>query len=254
MNIAKLYNRHRKLLSNGLKLFNKSPIVFLKRVYRMVFPIRNDYRKCFNMTLRQWLIYHQKNIVFNKCHWMGVCALKNPLDAWIYQEIIYNIKPDIIIEIGSDEGGSTLYLAHLLDIIGKGEIISVDISREKFKVRHDRIILVTGDSSSAEVFGKISKICENKKVLVIHDGDHSKKQVSKDMELYSSLVSVGSYLIIEDSIVDLFHPWDGLGGFGEGPLVAINEFLKSNANFIIDRDCERYIITYNPRGFLKRIS
>jgi len=212
------------------------------------------YNKKYTMTLREWLIFHQKNIIFDKCNWMGVRCLKNPLDTWIYQELIYTIKPDIIIEIGSYEGGTTLYFANMLDILGKGKVISIDIDRSNFKAKHDRMILIDGDSASPEVFSAVAKLCENKKILVIHDGAHDKEHVIKDLTLYSTLVSVGSYLIVEDTIVDLFEEGDGLGTHYEGPLSAITEFVKTNNNYVIDDDCERYLLTYNQRGFLKRIS
>ena len=90
-----------------------------------------DYSERFQMTLREWLIYHHKDIVYDKCTWMGVRALKNPFDAWIYQEIIYEVKPDVIVEIGSAEGGSTLFFANLLDLLGSGTVVSVDIDSER---------------------------------------------------------------------------------------------------------------------------
>jgi cephalosporin hydroxylase len=215
--------------------------------------MRKDYKKRLDMNLRQWLIYHQKTIVFDKCYWMGVRALKNPFDSWIYQEIIYEVKPEVIVEIGSYEGGSTLYLANLLDLLGKGQVISIDIDRTNFKVKHDRIIVITGDCSSQEIAGKVSQLCQGKRTLVIHDGDHSKNAVLRDLAIYSKLVSVGSYLIVEDGIVDLFKPGDSIGRLYEGPLKAVDEFLRSNTDFIVDMEREKYILTYNPRGFLKRI-
>lgn len=215
--------------------------------------MRKDYRKRFRMSLRRWLLYHHSNIVFEKCYWMGVRALKNPLDAWIYQEMVYEIKPDVIVEIGSAEGGGTLYLANLLDLIGKGKVISIDIDRSKYHVKHDRIVVITGDSSSPEVVEKVAGHCHDKTVLVLHDGEHSKEQVTKDLANYSKFVSVNSYFIVEDGIVDLYKPSDCLGGRRDGPLVAVEQFVSKNSNFIVDQERERYILTYNPKGFLKRI-
>jgi cephalosporin hydroxylase len=205
------------------------------------------------MRLDEWLLYHQKNIVLDKCYWMGTLALKNPLDAWIYQEIIYDVKPDVIIEIGSAWGGSTMYFANLLDILGKGIVISIDIDRTIYKVKHDRIIAITGNSSSPEVIGKTGDICRRKSVLAIHDGDHHKEQVLKDLRNYCNFVSVNSYFIVEDSIVDLFKPGDGIGQLYEGPLKAVEQFVNENPDFVVDRERERYILTYNPKGFLRRI-
>jgi cephalosporin hydroxylase len=88
---------------------------------------------------------------------------------------------------------------------------------------------------------------------VIHDASHAKEHVLNSLETYSSLVSIGSYFIVEDTIQDVFEPGDGLGGFGEGPLRAIEEFLEKNPPFVVDEERERYLLTYNPKGFLKRL-
>jgi len=215
--------------------------------------MNKEYSALFGMSLKQWFLYQQRNIIFDKCHWMGVRAIKNPLDAWIYQEIIYGVKPDVIIEIGSAEGGSTLYFANLLDLLGKGIVISIDIDRTKYHIEHGRITIITGDSSSPETISKVSNLCKDKYVLVIHDGDHRKENVLKDLRSYSTFVSVNSYFIVEDGIADLFQAGDGIGMFEDGPLKATEEFLTENHNFIVDKECERYILTYNPKGFLKRI-
>lgn len=237
----------------AIKLLRRHPRNFFRKICSIFRPMRDDYRRLFKMRLSQWLIYHQKNIVFDKCYWMGVCALKNPLDAWIYQEIIYDVQPDVIVEIGSAHGGSTLYFAHLLDLLGTGNVISIDINRDTFNVKHDRIIVITGDSSSPEVVEKVSELCHDKSVLVMHDGDHSREQVLKDLQNYSKFVSLNSYLIVEDGITDLFKPGDGIGRLYEGPLLAVEQFLSENSDFVVDKERERYILTYNPRGFLKRI-
>ncbi len=236
------------------RLLAKNPRRFFKEAHRYLRPAPGDYRKWSSMSLRDWLIYHQKDVVFKKSYWMGKKAFKNPLDAWVYQEMLYEIKPDMIIEIGSAEGGSTLYFANLLDLIGKGNIISIDIDRSRFDCKHRRVIALTGDSSSPEMREKVSRLCRGKKVLAIHDGDHSREGVLKDLRSYWDLVSVSSYFIVEDGIVDLFKPGDGLGTYVDGPYAAVNDFLKENRNFTVDKERERYIMTYNPKGFLKRIS
>lgn len=240
-------------LSKFVSTYSKDPGLLFKNLWRRYRPIRKGYRIWNKMSLYQWLIYHQKNVVYEKSHWMGIKAWKNPMDSWIYQEILYDVKPDVVIEIGSMEGGSTLFLANMLDLIGKGQVISIDINRDRYKAEHPRIVVLTGDSSSPEIVKKVSELCKDKSVLVMHDGGHSRDQVFKDLEAYSGLVSVGSYFIVEDSIIDLMKPGDGIGSPGDGPLVAIDEFLSNNSNFIIDKERERYVMTYNPNGFLKRI-
>jgi cephalosporin hydroxylase len=240
-------------LKNAALLLLESPRQFYRQVLRFFRPMRGDYRKRFRMSLRQWLLYHQRNVVLKECHWMGVRALKNPLDAWIYQEILCEVRPDVVVEIGSLEGGGTLYLANLLDLLGKGIVISVDIDRSKFNVKHSRIIEITGHSSSPEVLASVAELCAGKSVLVLHDGDHRKEQVLRDLQIYSKLVSVGSYFIVEDGIIDLYKPGDSIGAMDDGPLAATEEFLRANPDFVADTERERYILTYNPRGFLKRV-
>ena len=227
---------------------------FPQYLSRRLHPLRRDLRRRYKMNLSQWLLYHQRNIVFQKCYWMGLRALKNPLDAWIYQEIIYDVKPDLIIEIGSLEGGSTLYFANLLDLLGHGTVVSIDVDRSQYRANHPRIVTITSDSLAPETIARVSELCRGRAVLAVHDGNHTKEHVLKDLQAYSKLVSVGSYFIVEDGIIDLFQPGDGIGQVEDGPLVAVDEFLRSNSNFVADAERERYILTYNPKGFLKRMS
>ncbi len=211
--------------------------------------------------LISWVNYHQHSILGKQCYWMGHRALKNPLDAWIYQEIIYQVRPDYIVEIGNANGGTTLFLANICDLLNHGSIIGLDIDHSIFGVKHPRIELITGDCSSPEILETVRRKVQGKKVLVIHDAEHTRGAVLRDLRLYAPLVSVGSYLIVEDS-------FEGLKGFNYGrgdkvgvfairnpdtPLQAIEEFIQDNPEFIIDRSRERYILTANYKGFLKRV-
>ena len=231
----------------------RNPRNTLTRLWRRFRPMRSDYRNRLNMTLKEWLLYHQRTIVFDRCSWMGVPALKNPFDSWIYQELIFKVRPDIIVEFGAKYGGSTLFFAHMLDLIGSGEVISVDLDRSVYNVTHPRIIVLTGDSISAEISAQITEICQENSVLIVHDANHSRDSVFQHLQIYWHLVTVGSYFIIEDGLRDLFTPNDSIGSFNDGPLPAIEQFLAKNKNFAVDEECERYILTYNPRGFLKRV-
>jgi cephalosporin hydroxylase len=217
-------------------------------------PVRRQYRRMLRLSLRRWLLYHQSDVVFDRCSWMGVRALKHPLDAWIYQEILYEVRPDVVVEIGSAAGGGTLYLAHLMEILGSGFVVSVGKDRSTFAAKHERIVTVTGHSSAPETLASVRELCDGKRVLVIHDADHRKEQVLDDLRAYSPLVSVGSYLIVEDGIIDVFRPHEILGVPYEGPLAATEEFVRHNRDFEIDHSRERYLVTYNPRGFLRRVS
>jgi cephalosporin hydroxylase len=205
---------------------------------------REDYDRKFSITLRKWLLAHQRDIVFDKMTW---------IDVWIYQEILYEVRPDVVIEIGSAYGGSTRYLADLLDLLQNGIVVSIDIDRSRYQLTHHRVVELTGDSSDPSVLSRVQEICLNKKTIVIQDGGHTRAQVLRDLEDYSPFVSLSSYFIVEDGIVDLFNPGDGIGFEEDGPLAAIEEFLSKNPQFQVDSSRERYILTYNPKGFLKRV-
>jgi cephalosporin hydroxylase len=225
---------------------------------REKWPVKEGEGESMHMTLAQWSIDHQVRLLKQgECRWMGLEVQKNPLDMWIYQEIIFEFRPDVIVEIGSLYGGSALFLASQLDLMGKGIVVTVDIERAEYEAVHDRIVTVTGDSSSAPIVDRVARLCEDKTVMVIHDSDHNSGQVLKDMLAYAPMVSVGSYLIIEDGNVDQFVPGTAGGMFGDfpegGPLVAIREFMKGNTEFEVDRERERYILTQNPEGYLKRV-
>jgi cephalosporin hydroxylase len=196
--------------------------------------------------------------------WMGVPIHKCPNDLWTYQEIIYEVEPDVIVEAGTLLGGSAYYLASLCDLMGKGRVITIDIdsvedsiSKERGPVSkarpdHPRITYLRGSSTSKEVLLHVkSLIYAGDKVLVLLDSDHSKKHVLEELCAYSPLVSRGSYLIVEDTNVN-GHPI--LPQFGPGPMEAVEEFLAMDTNFVPDRSREKHFLTFNPCGFLRRKS
>ena len=182
--------------------------------------------------------------------YFGIPCQRSPLDFWIYQEIIFELKPDVIIEIGNYCGGSALSLAHLCDHLGKGRIIAVDIDNFQLSQtakNHQRISFITGDA--CEVFDEVAAKCgESAVVMVIEDSSHEYQNTLNVLKKYSQLVTVGSYLIVEDSICH-----HGLNtGPNPGPYEAISDFIDNNHNFYIDRTKETFLITWNPKGYLKR--
>jgi cephalosporin hydroxylase len=213
----------------------------------------SEYDVRFDMTLREWILHHQKNIVFDQCSWMGVPTLKNPLDAWIYQELIHCVKPDVVLELGSAFGGAALYYAHLLDLLGGGTVVTVDKDASRFRAEHERIVQLEGMTDDPEIVARVQALCAGKRVLAIHDASHLADDVLRDLRTYAGLIGVGSYFIVEDGIMDLCEP-EAMGAFKDGPLLAAEAFVRENPDFVVDEACERYLITYNPKGFLKRIS
>lgn len=199
-------------------------------------------------------IYQQKiengERIWQKTNWLGVPALKLPTDLWIYQEILYDVKPDIVIETGTMYGGSALFLASICDIINKGSIVSIDINRKDNFPEHERIKYITGSSIDEEIANQVKDMIKpNDKVLVILDSEHNKNHVLEEMDLYHKLVTKNSYLIVEDTAIN-GHPIEPT--FGEGPMEAVKEFLKTHNEFKIDKDKEKFLLTWNPNGYLKK--
>ena len=212
--------------------------------------------KMLGVPLLAWINYHRNEMSDARCKWMGQRALKNPMDCWIYQEIIYEVKPDLIIEFGNKNGGSTLFLAGLCELMGHGRIVAVDKNHSQFTARHPKIELITGDCGSEETITAVRTRCQGQKVLIIHDADHSREAVLRDLRNYADLVSLGSYFIVEDTIGNM----RGYGGrrflipkFNTAAQ-AINKFLKETQKFNVDQSRERYILTYNHGGFLQRVA
>lgn len=198
--------------------------------------------------------------------WMGRPIIQYPQDMIAMQEIIWNIKPDLIIETGIAHGGSLIYYASLLELIGKGEVLGIDIDirehNRKEIEKHPmckRIKMIQGSSISNEVIGQVGKIADGKRsVIVCLDSNHTHDHVLSELNLYSPFVSLGSYLVAFDTIVEDLpegyfsqkRPW----GISNNPRTAVDEFLEVNKNFVIDTSIDnKLLISVAPGGYLKRI-
>jgi cephalosporin hydroxylase len=182
---------------------------------------------------------------------LGTKLEKCPFDLWVYQEILYEIKPEIIVECGTYRGGSALYLASMCDLLNHGEVVTIDILERKNRPEHKRIEYILGSSTSSEVVEKVKGRIQGKSpVLVILDSDHEKEHVLNELNIYGEMVTRGSYLIVEDSNIN-GHPVKP--EFGPGPMEAINEYMKNNSSYIVDKTKEKYFLTFNPQGYLRKV-
>lgn len=182
----------------------------------------------------------------------GVKAIRCPFDYVMYQMIITDLKPDLVIEIGTNMGGGALYIADIMQLIDHGVIHSIDIQKQSDSLldNHPRIRLFTEgwekyDTGLAKGFNKI---------LVIEDASHMYKNTLDALKKFAPLVTKDSYLIVEDGIINELGMEKEYEG---GPLKAIREFLSSHKNFTIDRKwCDMFgtNATFNVNGYLKRIS
>ena len=197
--------------------------------------------------------------------WMGRPIIQYPQDMIAMQEIIWDIKPDLIIETGIAHGGSIIYYASLLELIGKGQVLGIDIDiREHNRVaieKHpmsNRIKMIEGSAIDTDIIEQVKSYAKDKKVVMVClDSNHTHDHVLKELELYSQFVTSGSYLIAFDTIVEDLpsnfyedRPWK----VGDNPKTAVHDFLKHNNDFIIDKKIDnKLLVSVAPDGYLKRI-
>lgn len=198
------------------------------------------------------LYYYNRERTWKGTRWLGHEVQKLPLDLWIYQEIINDVRPGLIVETGTWTGGTTLYLAHLLDNLGSdGRIVSVDIEAVT-PPPHDRITYMDGSSTDPAIIESIRAMARDAdSVLVILDSDHHTRHVRAELDGYSDLVTPGSYLIVEDTNV-AGNPVHHRTVADGGPREAVRDFLAHDDRFEVDAGRERFWVTQNPSGYLRR--
>jgi cephalosporin hydroxylase len=188
---------------------------------------------------------------FGRITWLGNPIWQNVLDLWTIQETIAEIKPELLIECGTNRGGSSLFFAHLMDLLGRGGIITIDIER-MHSLSHPRITYLIGSSIAPEIVGQVCARAAASRgpVLVILDSDHSQRHVAAELEIYAPLVTPGSYCLVQDGVIDVLPM---MTGARPGPLPAIDNFVARHPEFEIDHQrCERFLISHHPRGWLRR--
>jgi len=197
--------------------------------------------------------------------WLGRPIIQIPQDIVAMQEIIWQVKPDLIIETGIAHGGSLIFYASMLELIGNGEVLGINIDIRKHNRREiekhkmfKRIKMIEGSSVDEKVIKKVEKIVkQHKNILVCLDPLHTHNHVLNELNIYSKFVSKGSYLVVFDTIIEYMpkgffknRPWDK----GNNPATAVKQFLKKNKNFVVDKEIDnKLLITSAPDGFLKRI-
>jgi len=225
----------------------------------------NGENKPLKKTADAFILESNKALYSYNFSWMGRPIIQYPQDMIAMQEIIWTLKPDLIVETGIAHGGSLIYYASLLELIGKGEVLGIDIDIRQHNrteiEKHPmikRITMIQGSSVSKDTFEEVRKYTQGKQVvLVCLDSNHSHDHVLQELKLYSTLVTKDSYLVVFDTIVedlpDNYLPGRAWGR-GNSPKTAIYEFLKSNENFQIDASIDnKLMISVAPDGYLKRI-
>jgi cephalosporin hydroxylase len=199
------------------------------------------------------LYYDNAQLTWMTIKWKGIHVAKCPLDMWQYQEIIQDTQPDVIIETGTWHGGSAVFLRDMLRLCGKsrGIVITIDVAPVGIFTEEDGIIQVVGDSVSDKIVESVQKyIGKSDKVMVILDSDHSQVHVQNELNMWARYVSGGCYLVVEDTNIN-GHPTNI--EHGPGPMEAVEEWLVEHPEFQHDPYRERLMMTFNPKGYYKRL-
>ena len=225
----------------------------------------------------EWMVAASKFKYSYHFEWLGRPVIQFPQDIVALQEIIWRSKPDLIIETGIAHGGSLILNASilaLLDLIdheagvarkNARKVLGIDIDIREHNLeailKHplgNRIQMIQGSSTSAEILSEITPIANSfERVMVILDSNHTHDHVLGELNLYSKRVTSGQYLVVFDTVIENFpdgsfpqREW----GIGNNPLTAVQDFLKSNSNFMVDREIEnKLLITVAPNGFLLKV-
>ncbi len=186
--------------------------------------------------------------------YFGVPIAKCPLDLWIYQELIFRVQPRVIIETGTWCGASAQFLANtvLMSHVQNPLIITIDIAPEVWDIKHMHVLQLVGSSTDSGVLARCRKEIDDRPdgpVMVILDSDHHENHVYAELELYAPMVTANSYLIVEDTNIN-GRPVNP--AFGPGPGEALDRWLPSHPEFAVDLECEKFGLTFNPGGYLRK--
>jgi cephalosporin hydroxylase len=196
-------------------------------------------------------------------NWMGRPIIQYPQDMVAMQELIWQVQPDLIIETGITHGGSIIFYASILELIGKnGHVLGIDIDiREHNRIeieKHSmskRITLFEGSSISSDMINQVKTFAKDyKNIMVCLDSNHTHDHVLAELQAYAPLVAKNSYCVVFDTIVEDMpknpdRPW----GQGNNPKTAVKAFLQENHDFVVDTDIDnKLLISVAPSGYLRR--
>jgi cephalosporin hydroxylase len=212
-----------------------------------------------------WMVHADRYKYTYNFTWMGRPIIKFPGDMVAQQEILWKIRPDLVIETGIAHGGSLIFTASILELLGEGEVVGIDIDIRKHNrdeiEKHPmfkRITLIEGGSTDTAIVDQVRALAAGKKrVLVILDSNHTHQHVYDELLAYAPMVTVGSYMILPDTFIEFFpkgyyadRPWD----VGDNPHTAMKKFMSETDDFVIDDHwTSKCMITESIDGYLLRV-
>jgi cephalosporin hydroxylase len=193
--------------------------------------------------------------------WLGVPIIQYPQDVIALQELVWADRPDLIIETGVAHGGSAVFFASMLELLGGGTVVAIDIDirpHNRAAIESHplakRIVLVEGSSTDAGVVATVAdRAREARRVMVVLDSNHTHEHVARELDLYSPFVKRGGHLVVLDTIVErLPAPADRPWRPGNSPGSAVIAFLAKNDRFVVDAEVsDKLLITVAPGGYLR---
>ena len=192
------------------------------------------------------------SLAWRNASWLGRPIQTPPTDLMIYQELVEAVGPDWIIETGALNGARALFLASVCELLGRGQVVSIDPKLSADRASHPRITYVEGRAQDDATVEQVRKIvgASPKALLILGSRPGSNLRIESEFEAYREFVAVGSYAVVENTIVNGHPVWPG---FGPGPSEAAKRILARHSEFAVDTAMERYGLTFNPGGFLKRL-
>lgn len=198
------------------------------------------------------LIWRTKN--FGEVTWLGHPVWQNPFDAWLIQETIVEDDVDLVIECGTNRGGSAYYLASIFDLRDRGTVITIDVKRMN-DLSHPRVEFVLGSSVAPETLEHVkARVAEilPRTTMVLLDSDHTGPHVLRELELYAELIPIGGHVLVQDGCIDELRL---MRRDRPGPLWAVRRFVEQDSRFEIDHErSRRYLFSHSPSGWLRRVS
>jgi len=232
--------------------------------------LRPHVLRCENKDQRQldeaascWLEASAKNKIDYEIEWFGIPVIQTAEDMILMQELIFTVRPDYVVETGIAHGGNLIFYASMFELLGRGEVIGVDIEIRQHNRRvlqshpfFKRIRMIEGDSTSEDVVASVANaVGRDAQIIVCLDSNHYKQHVLEELKLYSRLVKPGGYIVVFDTVTaDLAVKGVCDRSYvANGPMEAINDFLEENDDFIIDKDYNRLWTSTSRDGYLKRV-
>jgi cephalosporin hydroxylase len=216
----------------------------------------------FRVLSQLWTRSNWHNRLSYEVTWLGIPIIQLPEDMVVMQEVIWKVRPDVIVEAGVAHGGALVLYASILELLGRGSVIGIDVEIRKYNrlaieahpLSH-RIQLIEGSSLAEETVEAVrSQIRPGERVMVALDSAHNREHVLGELRRYGPLVTPNSYLVVFDAVMRLVAdaPSAGAGWDQDNPLEAVREFLDGTDDFEVDRSYERLAVTYCHAGFLRR--